>query len=112
MTRKEIASTIAGIGLPFAYDHFSDMDGAHPQGPPFICFLYPSRDDFMADDTNYVKITDLVIELYTDQVDFGLEDTVEAALTASGLVYSKDQIYLDGERMYQTTYTSEVCING
>lgn len=103
---------IAGIGLPYAYDHFSDGDGEHPQGPPFLCFLYPARDDFIADDTNYSTITELVVELYTDPIDFELEDAVEAALTAAGLVYLKDQVYLDGERMYQTTYTTEVCING
>lgn len=106
MTRVEIAQMIAGIGLPFAYDHFSDGD--HPQGPPFICFLYPGNDDFIADNINYQKITQLVIELYTDNVDFGLEDTVEAALIEHELPYIKDQTYIDSERMYQTTYTTEV----
>ncbi len=99
---------IAGIGLPYAYDHFSDADGEHPQGPPFICFLYPGNDDFIADNINYAKITALVIELYTDNVDFDLEESVEDALTANELPYTKDQVYLDDERMYQTTYTTEV----
>ncbi|MBR7187093.1 MAG: hypothetical protein IKD53_00910 [Clostridia bacterium] len=112
MTRQEIATMIGGIGLPYAYDHFDDRDGAHPQGPPFICFMYPNDDDLQADNINYAHITALVIELYTDNVDFDLEGAVEAALTANALPYAKAETYIDGERMYQTTYTTEVSING
>lgn len=108
MTREEIAAMIAGMGLPYAYDHFAEADGEHPQGPPFICFLYPTRVDFVADDSNYQPITQLVVELYTDNVDFSLEDTVESVLSQYGLPYAKDREYIDGERMYQTTYTTTV----
>lgn len=102
---------IAGIGLPYAYDHFNDADGAHPQGPPFICFLYPNSDDFIADNINYARITRLVIELYTDNVDFDLEGAVEAALIAAELPFTRDQQYIESERMYMTTYNTEVLIN-
>lgn len=111
MTREEIASMIAGIGLPNACDHFRDKKGQHPQGPPFICFLYPNDDDFKADNVNYARVTALVIELYTDNVDFGLEDAVAAALIAHELPFTKDQTYIDSERMYQTTYETEVILN-
>lgn len=111
MTREEIASMIAGIGLPNAYDHFRDEDGQHPQGPPFICFLYPNDDDFKADNVNYARVTALVIELYTDNVDFALEDAVAAALIANELPFAKEQRYIDAERMYQTTYETEVILN-
>lgn len=112
MTRAEIAAMIGSIGLPYAYDHFNDKDGAHPQGPPFVCFMYPNDDDLQADNINYARITALVIELYTDNVEFDLEESVEDVLTANALPYSKAQTYIEGERMYQTTYTTEVCING
>lgn len=112
MTRTEIAQMVAGIGLPNAYYQFSDDDAGKPQGPPFICFFYPSRDDFRADNINYARITALNIELYTDEVDFDLEERVEAALTAAGLPFTQYQVYIDGERMYQTTYTTEVCLDG
>lgn len=111
MTRAQIAAMIDGIGVPSAYDHFSDRDGEHPQGPPFICFLYQDRDDFHADDGNYARITQLLIELYTDQVNFTLEDAVEAALTAAGLPFARSgPAYIEAERMYQTTYTTEVLL--
>lgn len=112
MTRREIAQIIAGIGLPYAYDHFESEDGQHPQGPPFICFLYPYRADLMADNVNYAPITALTVELYTDEVDFALEDRTEAALAAAGLTYGKSgPTYIDSEKMYLTTYNTEVLIN-
>lgn len=112
MTRTEIAQMVAGIGLPYAYYQFTDDDAGKPQGPPFICFFYPNDDDFIADNINYARITALVIELYTDDVDFELEAAIEAALIAAELPFAKVQAYIDGERMYQTTYTTEVCLNG
>lgn len=105
MTRAEIATMIAGIGKPNAYDHFEK-----PQEPPYICFLYPNSDDFMADDCNYASITPLVIELYTDNVDFTLEAAVENALATAGLPYVRSREWIDSERMYQTTYETEVLL--
>lgn len=111
MTREEIATMIAGIGLPYAYNHFDEADGAHPQGPPFICFLYPESNDFMADNVNYARVTELDIELYTDEVDFALEDAVEAAMIAQELPFARTQDYLDEERMFKTTYNTEVLLH-
>lgn len=111
MTRAQIATMIAGVGLPYAYDHFTTQDGANPQGPPFICFFYPNNDDFIADNINYAPITALVIELYTDNVDFDKEAAIEAALTSAGLPYAKSQAYIESEKMYQTTYNTEVHLN-
>lgn len=109
MTRDEIATVIASVGLPYAYDHFTDDDA--PGGPPFICFLYTDRADFLADDINYQPITTLVIELYTDDPDFTKEAAVESALNNAGLVYGKDgPEYIDGERMYMTTYSTTVLL--
>lgn len=111
MTREQIATMIAGIGLPNAYDHFDDKDGAHPQGPPFICFFISARDDFHADNGNYVKVAELIIELYTDEPDFDLEAAVEAALSAADLPYQREgQDYIESERMFQTTYNTEVLL--
>ena len=110
MTRVDIASMIEAIGIPYAFDHFPDIPGKHPQGPPYICFLLPKRNDFMADDKAYVKFAELVVELYTDNVDFELEAKVEAALDAAELPYDQTRRYIDSESMYQTTYTTEVIL--
>lgn len=111
MTREQIASMIDSVGIPYAFDHFGEKDGEHPQGPPFICFLTPELDGFHADGINYVHIVQLIIELYTDEPDFDLEQAIEAALTAEDLTYQKtDQAYIETDQMYQTTYTMEVLL--
>lgn len=111
MTTAQIAAMIGDIGLPCAYNQFKDRPGQHPEGPPFICFFYPSRDDFEADDINYARITELVIELYSDNVDFALEARVEAALDAAELPYAMERRTIEAERMHQTIYTTEVYLD-
>jgi len=107
MTTQEVAAMIASVGLPNAYDHFDS-----PQTPPFVCFLYSGNDPFTADDRNYVQIEGLTIELYADNKDFVHERAIEEALNANDLPFDKDCTYLSDERLYMTTYTMEVLING
>ena len=107
MTYKEIADLVDGIGYPYAYYQFTQ---ATAKEPPFICFYYPGRDDFVADNSNYAPITELVIELYTDNKDFTAEGAVESALEAAEIVYDKDETYIESEKMYMVTYTTEVLI--
>ena len=109
MTHEQIATVIAGIGLPYAYSHFEP--GEVPD-LPYICFIYPGRADFHADGVNYAKITNLNIELYTNEPDFDLEARVEAALDAAGLVYDiTDATYIDSEQMYETLYQTSVLLD-
>ncbi len=109
MTLEQIKGMLDSIDLPFAYDHFEKAEA--PNGPPFICFIYTDRDDFNADNTNYQRVTRMVIELYTDAPDFTLEESVETAMMVAGLVFAKSGPgYIEGERMYITTYNTEVLL--
>ena len=107
MTYRELNNFIASFGLPYAYNEFPDDT---PQEPPFICFLLDSSSDFLADNTNFVKLRPLTIELYTDNKDFTLESTIEAALTQGGFVYSRSETYLDSEHMNMVVYSTSVII--
>lgn len=109
MTYKEIAEMIAGIGLPYAYYEFPD---GTEQAPPFICFFFPEDANVFADNSNYVDKKRLYVELYTDEKDFTLESTVEAALQGAGLTYYKTETHIGSERMWQILYEMEVIING
>ena len=109
MTYKEVAAMVKNIGYPCAYYQFPE---GTDQACPFICFYFVRSNDLSADDTNYQRIRQLAVELYTDNKDFAAEETVENALNASGLVYYREESYLDSERMYMVTYTMEVVITG
>lgn len=111
MTREEIAAMIAGFGVPYAFGHFDDEDGQRPQGPPYIYFSYTDRADFHADGINYVKIVELTIELCTAAPDFELQNTIETTLTTLEMTFDQpDQEYDDGEKIYITTYNTEVLL--
>jgi len=108
MTLKEVTQMVVQVGVPVAYYQFSD-DTAKP--PPFICYYYPNDDDFSADNINYARINQLVIELYTDNKDFALESQLETVLIQNDMYFSKTETYIDDEKMYMVTYTMEVLIN-
>lgn len=107
MTYKRVNTMISSIGLDYAYDHFTD-DTDHEL--PFICFMYSGSDDLAADNSNFQHIRTLDVELYTDNKDFSLEATVESVLNANGLVYSRDESWIDSEQMYMVRYSTEIII--
>lgn len=107
MTFKEVNTMIASVGIDYAYDHFTD-DTDHQL--PFICFLYTNSDDFAADNTNYQRIRTLDIELYTENKDFALEETVERVLNTNGFVYSREESWIDSEQMYMVRFSTEIVI--
>jgi len=106
MTYKEVATMIASCGVDYAYDHFTDTE----HELPFICFLYGSSSDMAADNTNYQKIRALDIELYTENKDFTLEQTVENVLNENGFVYTREETYIDTEEMYEVIYHTSVAV--
>ena len=108
MTYEQIASMIESIGLPFTYYQFAEKE---VPAPPFVVFWYPDHNDDFADNTNYGRVVELNIELYTDNKDFTQEAAVERVLTAAGLAYEKSETYIDSERMYEVLYETEVALN-
>lgn len=109
MTYREVAEMVDSIGVPSAYYQFEEGSG---QQCPFITFFYGSRNDFKADDTNYVRIAGLTIELYTDEKDFVLEEKVEDVLESKDIPYQKEEVYIDSEKMFEVIYKMEVMLNG
>lgn len=108
MRFQEVDQMIASIGLPYAYYQFPQ---GTEQAAPFICFFYGLDNDFIADNTNYAKIEQLSIELYQDFWDDETERRVEAALGAAGMVYTRERVVIDSEKLFETIYTTEVLIN-
>lgn len=107
MTYRQVAEMVSSIGVPYAYYQFPNNSGI---APPFVCFYFDSSNDFAADNTNYQRIRPLSLELYTDNKDFTLEQTVENVLNQNGLVYSREETYLDSERMYMVTFQTNIII--
>ena len=108
MTYEAIVGMLKETGLPVAYDHFAE--GESPD-PPFICFLFPSSDNFAADGKVYQRIDNLQIELYTDLKDPPLEARLEAVLDGHGVFYDKTETWIESERMYEVLFSTQVLRN-
>ena len=109
MTYTQIASMVQAIGLPFAYDHFAE--GESPE-PPFVLFLLPGTNNFMADGDVYEQVTEVSIELYTDRKDPSLEERVEDVLRTYEIPWDKTEVWIEDEKMYEVRYGLEVFYDG
>ena len=104
MTHNEIMEMLEETNLPIAYDHFA---GGESPDPPFICFLFPSSDNFSADGRVYLKIRRVSVELYTDAKDPEMEAKLETVLDRHGLFYEKSEVWIEEEKLYEVLYQFE-----
>ena len=100
----KLLELMAEIDIPSAYDHFAE--GESPD-PPFITYLLPGSDNFAADGKVYFRITEVHIELYTDEKKPEVEALVETVLDAHGIFYDKTEVWIDSEKLYEVLYSFE-----
>ena len=101
----KLLTIIGEIDIPSAYDHFAE--GESPE-PPFITYLLPGSDNFAADGKVYFRITEVHIELYTDEKNPEVERQVEAVLDEHGIFYDKTEVWIESEKLYEVLYSFEM----
>lgn len=99
---NELVRIITAMGLPFAYDHFSEGESVNP---PFICYLLPGSNNFSADGKVYHHLSSVHLEVYTDKKDITTETAVESVLDNEGIFYNKTETWIESERLYEVMYT-------
>lgn len=109
MTTQAISNMISEMGYEYAYYQWPINEAP---ALPYVLFHYPNRADFYADGKNYMKISALNIEFYSDNKDFVGEEQIEAVLDEYGLIYAKSESYIDSEKMFLVLYETEVLIDG
>lgn len=103
MARRDIAAVLASTGLPVVYREWPDGST-----PTFPCIRYASEGsgDFVADDSNYLKVDKWSATLVSEWKDDDSEELVESALASAGIVYSKSADYFsERERLNHVEYT-------
>ena len=101
----KLLELMAEIPFPSAYDHFAE--GESPE-PPFITYLLPGSDNFAADGKVYFRITEVHIELYTDEKNPEVERQVEVVLDEHGIFYDKTEVWIESEKLYEVLYSFEM----
>ena len=102
---EKLVAMISEIGIPFAYDHFAE--GESPE-PPFLCYLLPGSDNFVADGVVYHRISQVHIELYTDSKDSAVEEKVTAVLDRHGIFYDQTETWIESEKLYEVLFSFEI----
>lgn len=108
MTLKELKTVLLGV-LPEKVTYRAWPVGDAPK-LPYICYFSTGSDNFAADNIVYHSGTPVRIELYEELKDLTLEGQLEAALTAAGIFWERDETYINDERCYMIIY--EVSIHG
>ena len=101
MDLEQVYALLRSTGIPVAYRAFQSR-----QEPPFIVYLTDGDNNFSADGRVYFSTHKFRVELYTREKDLSAEAAVEAAF--SDIFYTKDQIFIDSEGVYETIYEMEV----
>lgn len=99
MTQAELYQALKSLGIPVAYGSFST-----PVTPPFITYQFAYSSDLIADNQNYVDISNFQVELYTAKKDLAAEKLIQDKLKELGLPYSKVETFLEEEKLYQVIY--------
>ena len=101
----KLLQMMAEIPFPSAYDHFAEGESPNP---PFIAYLLPGSDNFAADGKVYFRVTEVHIELYTDEKNPEVEAQVEAVLDEHGIFYDKTEVWIESEKLYEVLYSFEM----
>ena len=104
MTLQELYTALKAIGYPVAYSHFVDTPQNPAPKPPFIAYREAYSNDLIADNQNYVPVSNVQIELYTDRKDLASESAVQNKLKELGLPYAKTETYIEDEKLFQVIY--------
>ena len=106
MTYTEIKTMLDGVA-PTAYYQFP-IPGKEP---PFICYYTGPSKDLKADNINYQKVDNVVVELYTRNKDFNLERILEESFRENMLTWDRNEPeFLDDEQMWVEVYDLNVII--
>lgn len=103
MTQAQLYAHLESLGLPLSYHHFTE----EPDTPYLVYFSFGS-DDMMADDINYVGISNFFIELYTDKKDLASEKLVEDKLKELKMPFQKLEAWIETEDLFQVSYAVQL----
>ena len=108
MTLQELNTALSAV-LPGKVVYNAWPVGEAP-ALPYMCYYSTGADNFGADNKVYNSNRNVRIELYTRSKDLTTEAALEAKLGLSGLYWTRDESFIDDEKVFLTVY--EVQING
>lgn len=102
MTHKELYGILCKAGIGVAH-----MRQKTKTPLPYIVYFEAYSTPLASDDGMFAESANWKVELYTEAKDAKLEDKLEAAMRAAGIVYEKNGRWIPEERFYQMLYEFE-----
>ena len=99
MTQSQLYEHLKSLGLPVAYNSFTDY-----QETPFIVYIESGSSDLIADNYNYKEIKNFDIELYTSWKSIPTEELIQDKLKELQLPYNKSEVWIQSERVFRILY--------
>lgn len=105
MEYEEIKQMLEELGIPVAYWRFDEDE---PPPAPYVVFSMPESSNFIADGKVYKKFNKLYVELYVGEKSPRLEKEIEDLFDQYELAYTRQEFYLQDEKMFEELYEMEV----
>ncbi|MBS7578456.1 MULTISPECIES: hypothetical protein [unclassified Enterococcus] len=102
MTLNELRALLNTIAIPVKYRAFKV--GEAPSLPYVLFYVDSNEGTLKADNYNYAKVSNVTIELYSEEKDVELEEKLEAILDSNKIEYDTYESYLNTEDMYEVAY--------
>ena len=99
MDYRDICSAMRDLGFPCAYGSFN-----FPPTIPYTVVVFAYDNDIMADNQNYKGVGNYQLEYY-NSVKFPPDEIlIQNKLKELRLPYTKTEVFLDSEDLYQIVY--------
>lgn len=99
MTYMDLIEEMEALGFPCVYHSFKN-----PPPLPYTIVFFTYNNDFIADNYNYQNIGNYQLEYYNSKKYPPDEKKIENRLKELRLPYSKTEVFLESEKMYQVLY--------
>lgn len=109
MDLKELREKLEESEIAVQYRAFKE--GQAPELPYLIFYVNGNDDSLRADNKNFFKIQDVVLELYTEEKDVELEEKIEEILSNNNIEFEYDETYIETEDMFESIYYIQIATN-
>ncbi|SEA49518.1 hypothetical protein SAMN04515656_1128 [Eubacterium aggregans] len=102
---NELKNALETLQVPVAYHHF--RTGQAPS-PPFLVYYEDQDIEYYADDKVYLTATAVTVELYTNEKNIALEESLKALLKDLGILFHRYETWIESEKLYMEVFEFEL----
>ena len=99
--RSRVFQALKETGIPVA--HMAFEKGKAP-ALPWMVYIQGASSGMYADDSNYHKVTEFVVELYQMPTSREVEEKLEKAISQFGAWSREEEIWIEDEGCIETVY--------